>query len=144
MLVSQGAMSSAVASRPRSGPSASAAGEQTSKGKARRRLRIDMRHLAVFADGPAGDADEMVNGSHSAIREQLGTRRLNIARLVSCAALQDGDASVPAPGNAETSQRFRQHRFLKGCRCPAFAAVGRDIHLGDLAIAGPGEPGNLI
>src|SRR5215469_12573690 len=78
MLMSQDAISSEVASLPSSGPSASAADDMPSKAATaeRERLRINMRQLPLFADGPAGDAIEVVNCFHSAIREQLRTRRL--------------------------------------------------------------------
>src|SRR5689334_11381170 len=144
--MSQEAISSEVASLPSSGPSASAADDRPSKAATakRERLGINMRQLPLFGDGPAGDAIEVVNAFHSAIPEQLRTRRLNIPRLVGCAALQNSGAAVPAPGDTEAGQRFRQHWLLEGGWCPAFATIGRDIHLGDLAIARPGEARNLI
>src|SRR6516164_1072149 len=128
MLMSQDAISPGVASRPSPGPSASAVADRTSQAAAAatRRLGIGVRHLSVFADGPAGDTIEMIDCSDAAIRDQARPARLNIARLVCHAALQDGGAAVPAPRNAEPGQRFRQNRLLKGGGRPACSAISGD------------------
>src|SRR6516225_6355579 len=145
--MSQDAISSGVAIRPSSGPSASAADDNRMSATAvaaTKRLGMDMRDLAAFADGPAGDPIEVIDRSDAAIGYQTSASRLNIARLVGRAALQDRRATVPMPGNPKTGQRFRQHRFLKGGRRPTFPAIGGDIDLADLAVAGPGQPRYLV
>src|SRR6516225_1905847 len=105
MLMSQDAISSGVATRPSPGSSARAGDDRTSKAATARRLGIDVRHLSVLADGPAGDSIEVIDRFHAAIRDQAGTGRLNIARIVCRAALQDGGAAAAQlfPPSAETS-----------------------------------------
>src|ERR1700751_5433508 len=136
MLMSQDAISSGEATRPSPGPSASAADDSTSKLVVimARRLGIDVPHLTVFADGPAGDPIKVIDRLRAAFRDQTGTGRLNIARLVYSAALQDCGATTPAPPNPEAGQCFRQNRLLKGRRRPAVPTIGRDFDLAYLAV----------
>src|SRR5271165_5888921 len=107
MLMPQEAISSGLATRPSPGPSASAADDRTSKlaVAVTRRLGIDVRHLSVFADGPAGYSVEVIDRFHAAISDQAGAGRLNIARIVGRAALQDCGAAVPAPLHTEAGRR---------------------------------------
>ena len=67
-----------------------------------------------------------------------------VAGLVPGAALQHDRLAVPAPGHAEAGQRLGQHRRIERGFRPALAAVGRDHHLRDPAIARIGEAGNLV
>ena len=75
---------------------------------------------------------------------QLGAGRLHVASLVPRAALQHHGLAVPAPGHAEPGERLAQHRRVERRFAPALAAVGRDHHLRDPAVARIGETGNLV
>ena len=81
---------------------------------------------------------QQADRSIAAIRDQLGTRRLDGAGLIRRAALQRCGSAGPAPGDAEARHGFRYDRFLQRGRGPTAAAVGRNFDFGDLAIARPG------
>src|SRR5229473_4982356 len=144
---SQDAISSGVATRPRFGLTAAKAAPQTTTSAepaARRWLRVNMLHLPVLGYAPAGDAVGVVVPPLPAIGDHLGACRLDIAAVVRRAALQDGRSAVPTPCYMEARQRQRQHRSLQRRRRPAFAAVGRNLDLGDLAVTRPGEAANRV
>src|SRR5262249_41554980 len=91
MLISQAAISSGVATRPRLGLSANAELQTNASAEAAtaRRLCIDMLHLAGLANAPARDAIEMIKHFVAAIGDEGGARWLDIAGIVRRAALQD-------------------------------------------------------
>src|SRR4051794_19278732 len=126
MLMSQEAISSGVATRPRFGLSAA---NVTAEAKARpepamrRALRIDMLHLAFVGNSPGRDGVGVINGSAAARRDHPLPRRLDVTGLVGHAALQDRWPALPSPRNAKSRQRLRQHRGLQRRLGPAFAAV---------------------
>ena len=75
-------------------------------------------------------------------RAERVLRGLDIARLIHRAGLQQQFRTVPVDVQAEPGQRLglrlaRQFRFL-----PVLAAVKRDVHARDLAVAGPGQAGD--
>src|SRR5260221_10044420 len=146
MLMSQAAISSGVAGRPRPGPSARAGAVSPSRTRTAvaRALRIDMRHLAAFGNGPARDRVIVIDRPGSPLGDQMGAGRLNVAGSVGRAALQDRWTAVPTPRHAEAGQRLREHRLLERGGRPALAPVGGKLDLGDLAVAGPGETGDLV
>src|SRR5262245_1865365 len=122
MLMSHSAKSASLTDWPRPGVSAAALVASTSAAATRSVLRIDMFHLALVVDGPAGDhihvphrerGDREVRSGLAAFGDDLRTRRLHIAGLVPGAALQHHRLSVPAPGHAEAGERLAQHRLLQ-------------------------------
>ena len=70
-------------------------------------------------------------------------RRLDLARLVGGARLDDGLLAVPIPVEREARVRLRMDRILELPVPPVLAAVGRDLDPGDLAAAGPGDARDL-
>src|SRR6516225_2081654 len=147
MLISQGTISSGVSTRPRFGLSAAnATAEAMARPEAamRRALRIDMLHLAFVGNGPGRDGVGVIYRSAAARGDHLLSRRLDVTALVGRAALQDRRPAVPPPRNAEARQRLRQHRRLQRRPRPAFAPVGRDLDLGDLAIPRPGKTRDFV
>src|ERR1700704_4935878 len=108
MLMSQAAISSGVAARPRSGlcapttpqpsPSSAAASSQ--------RSCIDMLDLPIWRHVPARHPVEMIDAVGAAARDQLRARRLDITAGGGRAALRHGGAAVPAPRDAKTRERF--------------------------------------
>src|SRR5262252_11162506 len=155
MLMSQSARSASLTGFPRPGPSpatAALAKSDTATASARL-LPIDMLCLPLIVDGPGGDDVHVSHreGGHrnvdlglAAFGEHLGARRLHIAGLVPGAALQHDRLAVPTPGHAEAGERLAQHRLLQRGLRPALAAIGRDHHARDAAVAGIGEAGDLI
>src|SRR5262249_27696036 len=106
MLMSQAAISSGAATRPRFALSANAALQINPSASApgEKRLSVDMLDLPARGHAPGGDAVEMVDGLAAAPGNQVGAGRLNIAALVAGAALQHGGAAVPAPRDAGTGE----------------------------------------
>src|SRR5262249_8381156 len=123
MLMSQGARSAGVIGCPNRGASAASATLRPSASPVAKASisRIDMAHLALVIDPPAGDGVTV-----------LGT------------ALQDRGATIPVPRNAEASEGFAQNRHLHRRLRQALAAVGRDLDLADAAISGKGNAGDLV
>src|SRR6476660_8640849 len=113
MLMSQDAISSRAATRPRSGLSARAALQtRASVAAGRKRLRVNMVHLPALGNAPAGNTVEMVECFGAPLGNEFSTRRLDIAGLIGGAALQDGGAAVPAPRHTEPRERHGQYRML--------------------------------
>src|SRR4051812_34087850 len=126
MLMSQEAISSGVAARPRFGLSAAnVTAEDMARPEAamRRALRIDMLHLAFVGNSPGRDGVGVIDGSIAAYGDHLLSRRLDVTGLVDGAVLQARRPAVPPPWNAEARQRLRQHRQLQRRFGPAFAAI---------------------
>src|SRR5215467_2196618 len=153
MLMSHNARSDSLIDWPRPGVSAAALDANMNAAAMRRFLRIDMFHLALAVDAPAGDdvhvshrerSDGEVDFRLTALRQDLGAGRLHVAGLVPGAALQHHRLAVPAPGHAEARQRLAQHRLLQRRLRPALAAVGGDHDPRDAAVAGIGEAGDLV
>src|SRR6266581_4427254 len=89
--MSQSARSASVIDWPRFGVSAAAPAANTSAAAISRLLRIDMFHLALVVDRPAGDdihvshrerGDGEVGSGLTALGGDLRARRLRIARLI--------------------------------------------------------------
>src|SRR5262249_47904401 len=155
MLMSHGARSAGEIGWPKRGASAATAALTPSAStQARPSLsRVNMAHLALRVDAPAGNRVEVLHGEGAdrrralglaALGEERGAARLLIAGLVDGAALQDGGAAVPIPRHAEAGEGLAQHRRLQRRLRPALAAVGRDLDLADAAVAGIREAGNLV
>src|SRR5262249_13775976 len=115
ILMSHSARSASLIDWPRPGVSAAALVASMSAAATRKVLRIDMFHLALVVDGPAGDhvhvshrkrGDGHVHFRLAAFGDDLRTRRLHVAGLIPGAALQHHRLAVPAPGHAETGQRL--------------------------------------
>src|SRR5882672_12472758 len=123
MLMSQAASSAAVRGWPRFGPAAPAAfAARASRSATHESLGVDMLHLALRIDRPAGDGIEMLVGEAQHGRrllrlaadcDKLGSRRLHIAGLVPGATLQHRRAAVPAPQRAKARERLAVNRFLQ-------------------------------
>src|SRR3982075_1873328 len=107
MLMSQAAISSGVAARPRSGLCAPTTPQlsPSSAAVSSQRSCIDMLDLPIWRHAPARHAVEMIDAVGAAARDQLGTRRLHITARVDRAALQHGGAAVPAPRDAKARER---------------------------------------
>src|SRR5919201_1064257 len=97
MLMSQSARSASLIDWPRPGVSAAAPVANRSAAAVSRLLRIDMFHLALVVDGPAGDhihvshrerGDGEVCPRLAALSDDLRARWLHVAGLVPGAALQ--------------------------------------------------------
>src|SRR6266571_3514133 len=154
MLMSQAAMSAGSTGVPRFGPAEKAALEprpsaRTMPGS----LCVDMFHLPFAVDRPAREAVVVLVRESQHVRDllglaalghELGAGRLHVAGLVPCAALQDRWPAVPPPGHAEPRESLGEHRRLQRCLRPALAAVGRNHHLGDSAVARIGDAGDLV
>src|SRR6185295_10857644 len=76
-----------------------------------RALRIDMAHLAVGSDAPAGHRIDVMIAEggdggllvqHAALGNKGGAGGLEIALIVPGAALQNRGPAAPAPGHAES------------------------------------------
>src|SRR5215211_2952328 len=91
-VISHDSISSGVVMRPRRGHSCAMAAPETTRtaAAAARRLRIDMVHLPLVIDRPAGDAIGHVITRQSALSDHRGAGPLHIAGVVGAAALQDG------------------------------------------------------
>src|ERR1700730_10323679 len=125
MLVSHTSISAGLTALPRFGPSPCAADEPSASATTmaeRRCLCVNMVHLPVAIDRPARDGVEVlvresVNGRDrfqlAALRDELGTSRLRVARVVPGAALQYSGTAVPTPRHAKARKRFAEHRLLQ-------------------------------
>src|SRR5262249_8570331 len=152
--MSQSARSASVSDWPRFGVSAVAPEANTSAAATPSRLlRIDMFHLALVVDRPAGDdihvshrerGDGEVGPGLTALGGDLRACGLRIAGFIPGTALQHDRLAVPAPRHAEAGERLAQHRLLQRGLRPALAAIGRDHHARDTAVAGIGEARDLI
>src|SRR5262249_17891534 len=98
--------------------------------------RIDMAHLALVIDPPAGDGVAVLHRKRRHVRRTPGraaladeclSARLHVAGLVRRTALQDRGATIPVPRNTEAGECFAQNRCLQRRLRPALAAVGRDL-----------------
>src|SRR5690348_113643 len=117
------------------------------------RLRIGMRYLSARVHRPARDGIEMMiperhHGRHgiqlAAGGDERGARGLEGTLVIPGPALQNDGPAIPPPWHAEAGESLGVNRRLQGGLAPAFAAVGGDHHLGDLALAGIGDAGNLV
>src|SRR5262245_48082327 len=153
MLMSQSARSASVTDWPRFGVSAAAPEAKANAAATSKLLRIDMFHLALAVDPPAGDDVHVphrksrhrhIDSRLTALGGDLRTRRLCIAGLIPGTALQHDRLAVPAPRHAKAGERFAQHRLLQRRLRPALAAIGRDHDARDAAVAGIGEARDLI
>src|SRR2546427_9767975 len=113
MLMSQEAISSGAAMRPRFGFSASAALETTAstEAAARRWLCVNMFDLPILGNAPARDPIEMVECLRAAIGDELGARRLELVGIVRGEALQDGRSADPYPRHPELHTHLRHSRL---------------------------------
>src|SRR5437870_7940404 len=156
MLMSQSARSASVIGLPSPGASAAtatpAATTKANETTSAKLLPIDMLGLPFAVDGPARDDVHVPHreGCHRnvdfglpAFGEHLGAGRLHVASLVPGAALQDHRLAVPAPRHAEAGQRLGEHWRVERGLAPALAAIGRDHHPRNAAVARIGEAGNL-
>src|SRR5713226_3252689 len=138
-LMSQAAISAGEIGWPRLGPWANAALDPSASAMttaALRSLCVNMFHLAIPLDSPARGAVVMLAWEGRRVRhrclglatlgDNLGARRLHVARFVPRTALQNGRPAIPAPRHAEPSERLGKHRRLQRRLRPALAAVGRD------------------
>src|SRR3954453_15634513 len=104
------AISCAVTTRPRSGPSAATAAlepRMIAATAARTGLRVGMLHLALLGDAPGRDRVRMIKCAVATAGNHLLARGLHVSGIIDRAALQNGRASIPAPRQTETGQRFR-------------------------------------
>src|SRR4051794_18761477 len=108
MLMFHGAISSAVATCPRLGPSAAMANvERQPKIMVSRILRENMFHLALVGDAPGGDRVGVIDGPVTSALNHLFAGGLNITRLVGYPAFQNCRTTIPTPWQAKTSQSLR-------------------------------------
>src|SRR5262245_61232009 len=118
--MSQSTRSASVTGCPRSGLSAdnAAPAENASAAAMANRLGMAIPGLPLAVDRPALDHVHVPHreGGHghidarlATLGEKLGTRRLNVARLVPGTALQHDRLTVPQPGQAEAGQGLAQH-----------------------------------
>src|SRR5439155_5477469 len=144
MLMSQAAISAASMGLPRLGPAARQPKLTAKIDTAAVSLCVDMAYRPGVADRPAGHAVVVLareSGDRRHFRtlpphrDDLRARGLRVARLVPGPALQYGRAAIPAPGDTEARKGLAQHRFVQGRLRPALAAVGRDHHFRDAAVA---------
>src|SRR5258706_2076978 len=120
ILMSQAAISAAVIGLPSPGPSATATlAKQANATPAAQpeNLCINMSDLAFAVDRPARDAVVMLRRERghrrdglglTTLGDNLGTRRLHVAGLVPCAALQNSRTAIPIPRQPKSGQRFWQ------------------------------------
>src|SRR5436305_8384072 len=152
----QAVMSASVIGWPARGDSASAVAvpNVSMRTTAESDLRVDMLDPPGAVDTPTGDAvvvlvRERQRARHRllglpASSHELGAQRLHVAGLVPGAALQHHRLAIPAPWHPEAGESLRIDRALQRRLRPALAAVGRDRDLGDAAVAGIGDPGDLV
>src|SRR5829696_6197021 len=98
----------------------------------------------VRFDLPGLDRIVVIDRVRAALLPQLRNRRLHITGLVDDAGGDQRRAAVPAPGQSEFCECLRQHRLVQPCGLPADPAIRGDIDAFDPAVAGPGEPPDLI
>src|SRR5882762_5934140 len=154
MLMSQAAISAGSMGVPRFDPAAKAALDPRPSARAMAgSLCVDMFHLPFAVDRPAGEAVVVLVRETQHVRDllglaalghELGAGRLHVAALVPRAALQYGRTAVPPPWHAEPSKGLGKHRRLQRRLRPTLAAVGRNHHLGDPAVARIGDAGDLV
>src|SRR6516164_669505 len=155
MLMSQGARSAGVICCPNLGASAASARLRPGASPVAKASisRIDMAHLALVINPPAGDGITVLHRKRrhvgrtpgrAALGDECLSARLHVARLVRRTALQDRGATIPLPRNTEASECFAQNRLLQRRLRPALAAVGRDLDFADAAISGKGNAGDLV
>src|SRR5215831_15572352 len=110
MLMSQGARSAGVIGCPNLGVSAASATLRPSISIVAKASisRIDMAHLALVINPPAGDGVPVLHRERRHVRRTPGraaldneclSSRLHVAGLVRRTALQDRGASIPVPRN---------------------------------------------
>src|SRR5712691_11294722 len=153
MLMSQAAISAASMDLPRLGPAARQPKLTAKINRAPVNLCVDMAYRPRAADRPAGHAvvvlaregrDRWYFRSLPPHRDDLGARGLHITRLVPCPALQYGRAAIPVPGDTEPRKGLAKHRCVQGRLRPALAAVGRDHHFRNAAVARISDAGYLV
>src|SRR5271154_2272766 len=101
MLMSQGVMSAGAIACPNCGACASAGTVANIAAHSARRLRIDIRRLALFIDTPAGDRIVVIDAAQAPFRSKCRARRLPHAGVVAGAALQHRWAAIPLPRRAK-------------------------------------------
>src|SRR5690606_28720018 len=106
--------------------------------------RATICHLSGSADFPWLNGVVVIEGNLAPCFDQLLDRGLYIARLVDSTAHDDHLFSVPLEGRPECCQRLIQHGALKGRLEPGVASVDGHIHMGDLAMAAPGDAADLV
>src|SRR6267378_6575248 len=154
MLMSQAAISAGSMGVPRFGPAAKAALDPRPSARAMAgSLCVDMFHLPFAVDRPAREAVVVLVREPEHVRDLLGLAalghelsagRLHVAGLVPGAALQYGRTAVPPPGHTEPRESLREHRSLQRRLRPTLAAVGRNHHPGNPAVARIGDAGDLV
>src|SRR5256885_1598647 len=154
MLMSHAAISAGSRGIPRFGPAEKAALEARPSARAMAEsLCVDMFHLPFAVDRPAGEAVVVLVREPQHVRDllglaalghELGAGRLHVAGLVPGAALQYRRTAVPPPWHAEPRESLGEHRRLQRRLRPAPAAIGRNHHLGNPAVARVGDAGDLV
>src|SRR6185312_12207847 len=86
----------------------------------------------------------MVDRIGAALFAQGRDGRLHVAGLVDGARFQQRRLAVPAPRQREARQRLGEHRLLQLGALPIDAAIERHVDRLDLALAGPGQPADLV
>src|SRR5438445_5143985 len=81
----------------------------------------------------------VIDGARAAHAHQVLPRGLHVARLIGCAARQDGLGATPGPREQEGRVRHRQHRIDQPSVSPRLAAVGTDLNPCDPPPSGPGD-----
>ena len=101
--------------------------------------RVHILYAPVGRNAPALDGVHVVEKrsgfERSALGDELLVRRLRVAGLIRCPALDHRRLAVPYPGKAKAGLADRQHRLLQRGEVPALAAVGRHLDPRDLARA---------
>src|SRR5438132_12715945 len=102
-----------------------------------------MFDLASAVDAPARERVVVLSGKCEDVRnsfgfaapgDDLGARRLDVARFIPRAALQHGRTAVPAPGCAEPCERLWIARLLQRRFRPSPAAISVNHHLPVVAV----------
>src|SRR5574343_443025 len=106
--------------------------------------KLDMFHLTVFLHQARLDGVVVIDGERASHGAQLLVGRLHIAGFVLCTALDDGGLAVPHPIQIEAGQCLGQHRRLQTGLAPVAATIDRHVHPLDLALARPGQAGDVV
>src|SRR5947209_14747803 len=155
-----GAISASVMGLPSPGVSALTAAKPSASAQpaaitaTEKALRIDMLDPPIGVDAPARDAVVVLVGEAervgqwllglSARGDEFGAQRLHVAAFVPGAALQHHRLAVPAPRHTEAREGLGLHRLLQRRLSPALSPIGRNHDLGDAAVPGIRDAGDLV
>src|SRR5438874_5115181 len=146
-LMSQPAISAAVADRPRFGVSMWLAAPHpavTNASAAHASSRVDMLHLAARGHAPGLDRVAVKDRTVAVLGDELLALGLDVARIVRGARLQHGGAAVPAPWQSKARERSRQNPLAERRLTPRASAVGGDLDLADRPLARPRDARDLV